>query len=170
MKVAQNDETNPNTQPVRRPYIPSIANTQLSPSGPSVWKRETPGILSRMFPPFASIASYCVRTHLAPLLVMSCIDMHLFPLYSLFLPPLLSGRLRGWRRCWCPDRLLCWRPLVLGWASRQAPPWSPDIAYSFSLLLALEKSSMLLVSVNPIMLHSLSLLLQLLPLPAILNA
>ena len=31
MKVAQNDETNPNTQPVRPPHIPSIANTQLSP-------------------------------------------------------------------------------------------------------------------------------------------
>ena len=30
MKVAQNDETNPDTQPVRPPHIPSIANTQLS--------------------------------------------------------------------------------------------------------------------------------------------
>ena len=43
-----------------------------------------------MFPPFAGITSYHVRAHLAPLLVMSCIDMHLFALYSLFLPPLLS--------------------------------------------------------------------------------
>ena len=51
MKVAQNDETNPDTQPVRPPRIPSIANTQLSPSGSSVRKRKTPGILSRMFPP-----------------------------------------------------------------------------------------------------------------------
>ena len=31
MKVAQNDETNPDTQPVRPPHIPSIAHTQLSP-------------------------------------------------------------------------------------------------------------------------------------------
>ena len=31
MKVAQNDETNPNMQPVRPPHIPSIANTQLPP-------------------------------------------------------------------------------------------------------------------------------------------
>ena len=31
MKVAQNDETNPDMQPVRPPHIPSIANTQLSP-------------------------------------------------------------------------------------------------------------------------------------------
>ena len=40
-----------------------------------------------MFPPFAG-TTYCrVRTHLAPLFVMSCIDMHLFALYLLFLPP-----------------------------------------------------------------------------------
>ena len=51
MKVAQNDETNPDTQPVRPPHIPSIANSQLSPSGSSVRKCRTPGILSRMFSP-----------------------------------------------------------------------------------------------------------------------
>ena len=89
MKVAQNDETNPDTWPVRPPRIPSIANTQLSPSGLSVRKRETPGILSRMFPPFAGITSYRVRAHLASRLVLSCIVMHLFALYLLFLPPLL---------------------------------------------------------------------------------
>ena len=90
MKVAQNDEMNPDTQPVRPPRIPSIANTQLSPSGSFVRKRETPGILSRMFPPFTGIASYRVRAPLAPLLAMSCIAMHLFALYLFFLPPLLS--------------------------------------------------------------------------------
>src|SRR5215216_1906475 len=89
MKVAQNDETNPNTQPVRLPRIPSIENPQLSPSGPSVRKCETPGILSRMFAPFASITYYRVRAHLIPLVVMSCIVMHMFALYLLFLPPLL---------------------------------------------------------------------------------
>src|SRR6187401_1622995 len=106
MKVAQNFETHPNTQTVRPPHIPSIPNPQLSPSISSARKRETPGILSRMFPPFVSITRYCVRAHLAPLHVMSCIVMHLFALYSLFLPPLLSGRLRD-RRCCCPDRLRC---------------------------------------------------------------
>ena len=90
MKVAQNFETNVDTQPVHPPHIPSIANTQLSPSGSSVRKRETPGILSRLFTPFVGITSYCVRADLAPLLVMSCIIMHLFALYLLFLPPLLS--------------------------------------------------------------------------------
>ena len=66
MKVAQNDETNPDTQPVRPPHIPSIANTQLSPSGSPVRKRETPGILSRMFPPFAGITYYRARAHRTP--------------------------------------------------------------------------------------------------------
>ena len=90
MKVAQNDETNPDTRPVCPPHIPSIANTQLSPFGSSVRKRETPGILSRMFPPFVGITYYRDWAHLASILVMSCIVMHLFALYSLFLPPLLS--------------------------------------------------------------------------------
>jgi hypothetical protein len=149
MKVAQNDETNPDTQPVRPPHTPNISNSQLSPSGSSTQKRETPGKLSRMFSPFAGITSYHDRAplacrtrsfpppvplpenaeprgyfpgcfppfigttyyrdwaHLASRFVMSCIVMHLFALYSLFLPPLLSGRLQDRRRCWCPDRLRC---------------------------------------------------------------
>ena len=90
MKVAQNDETIPDMQPVRPPRIPSIANTQLSPSGSSVRKRETPGIISRMFSPFTGTTSYRVRAHLASHFVMSCIVMHLFVLYLLFLPPFLS--------------------------------------------------------------------------------
>ena len=94
MKVAQNDEADPDTQLVRPPHIPSIANTQLFPSGSSVRKRETPGILSRMFPPLPGITYYRVRAHLAPLIVMSRVIMLMFALYLLFLPPLLSGRLR----------------------------------------------------------------------------
>ena len=90
MKVAEDNETNPDTQPVHPPHIPSIANSQLSPSGSSVQKRETPGILSRMFPPFAGITYYCDWARLASRFVMSCIVMHLFALYLLFLPPLLS--------------------------------------------------------------------------------
>ena len=90
MKVAQNDETNPDTQPVRPPHPPNLSNLQLSPSGSSVRKRETSGILSRMFPPFTGITSYRVRAHLAPLFVMSCVVLLMFALYLLFLPPLLS--------------------------------------------------------------------------------
>ena len=87
MKVAQNGGTNPDTQPVRPPRIPSIANMQLSPFGSPVRKRETPGILSRMFPPFTGITSDSVRTRLALLVVLICICLHgihcFFPLFSL---------------------------------------------------------------------------------------
>ena len=90
MKVAQNDETIPDTQSVRPPHTPNLSNSQLSPSGSSARKRKTPGILSRMFPPFAGITYYRDWAHLASRFVMSCIVMHLFALYLLFLPPLLS--------------------------------------------------------------------------------
>ena len=137
MKVAQNDETNPNMQPVRPLHIPCIENTQLSPSGSSVRKRETPGILSQMFPPFVGITYYRDWAHLASLLVMSCIDMHLFACYSLFLPHLLSGRLRDRCCCW-PVRLRSWRPLSLARATRQAPPLITRYRLFYSILLALE--------------------------------
>ena len=78
MKVAQNDGTNPDTQSVRPPRIPSIVNLQHFTSGSSVRKRETPGIFSRMFSPFTGTTSYRVRAHLASRFVMSCIVMHLF--------------------------------------------------------------------------------------------
>ena len=89
MKVAQNDETNPDTQSVRPPHLPTLSNSQLSPSGSSARKHETPGIFSRMFSPFVGITYYREWAPLAPLLVLACIFMHLFAWYSLFLPPLL---------------------------------------------------------------------------------
>ena len=70
MKVAQNDETNPKTQPVRPPRVPSIVNLKHLTSGSSVRKRETPWILSRVFPPFVGITYYHVRAHLAPRITM----------------------------------------------------------------------------------------------------
>lgn len=93
MKVAQNDDTKPDTQPVRPPRIPSIVNLQHFTSSSSIRKHKTPGILSLMFLPFASITYYRVRAHLALLIVMSCIVKLMFALYLLFLPPILSGRL-----------------------------------------------------------------------------
>ena len=89
MKVAQNDETNPDTQPVRLPHIPSIANMQLFPSGSSVRKRETPEILCWMFSPVTSITYYRVRAHRTPrialiyfvVLCLLCIH-YFFPLFS----------------------------------------------------------------------------------------
>ena len=89
MKVAQNNETIPDTQSVRPPHTPNLSNSQLSPFGSSVRKRETPGILSRMFPPFAGITSYHVRAYLAPRFASLCFVMLcllriycFFPLFS----------------------------------------------------------------------------------------
>ena len=90
MKVAQNDETNPNTRPVRSPHVLSIANDELSPPVHLSDRRSEPEKLSRMFSPFTGTTSYRVRAHLASRFVMSRIVMHLFALYLLSLPPLLS--------------------------------------------------------------------------------
>ena len=70
IKVAQNGETNPDTPSVRLPHIPSIANLQHFTSGSFVRKRETLGILSRMFPPFAGITYYGVRAHRTPCIAL----------------------------------------------------------------------------------------------------
>ena len=86
MKVAQNDETIPNTQSVHPPHIPSIANTQLSPSGSPVRKRETPGILSRMFAPFAGITYPYVRSPLPQRIAASCFVLHLIALLFIMFP------------------------------------------------------------------------------------
>ena len=77
--------------------------------------------------PFAG-TTYCrVRAHLVPLIVMSRIVMLMLALYLLFLPPLLSGRLRD-RHCCCPVRLQSRRPLLLARATRQAPPLDHQIS------------------------------------------
>ena len=89
MKVAQNDETNPDTQPVCPPRVPSIANLQPPPSDSSVRKRETPGILSRMFPPFAGITHYRVGAYLALRIASLCLVMLCLLLIYYFFPPLL---------------------------------------------------------------------------------
>ena len=73
MKVAQNDETILDTHFVRPPHTPNLSNSQLFPSGSSVQKRETPGILSRMFPPFVGITSYRV---IGTLSTTHCLVMH----------------------------------------------------------------------------------------------
>ena len=85
MKVAQNDGTNPDTRSVRPPHPPNLSNSQLSPSGSSARKHETPG----MFPPFTGITYYRVRAHRTPriallyfvMLCLLCIH-YFFPLFS----------------------------------------------------------------------------------------
>ena len=86
MKVAKNDETNPDTQPVRPLHISSIANTQLSLSGSSARKRETMRILPRMFPPFAGITYPYVRSPLAQRIAASCFVLHLIALLFIVFP------------------------------------------------------------------------------------
>ena len=89
MKVAQNDEANPDTQSVRPPHLPNLSNSQLSPSAPSVRKRKTLGILSRMLPPSPvppTVAlghtSHCSLTcHASSCLCLHCIYCF-FPLFS----------------------------------------------------------------------------------------
>ena len=93
MKVAQNDETNLNTQSVCSPHIPSIVNLQHFTSGSFVRKRETPGILSRMSSPFTGITSYRVGTRLALPVVLLCtclLCIYCFsPLFSLVDPVMM---------------------------------------------------------------------------------
>ena len=134
MKVAQNDETNPDTQPVRPPHTPSIANTQLSPSGSSVRKRETPGVLSRMFSPFTGITSYRVRTRLALLVDLLCTCLLciycFFPLFSPVAPVTMLMPL--WSTTSPTTPLSC--------QSNQAspPPLITRYRLFYSILLALE--------------------------------
>ena len=127
------------TQPVRPPHIPSIANMQLSPFGSFVRKRETPGLLSRMFPSFVGITYYRVRAYLAPCIASLCFVMLCLLRIYCFFPLFFSGRPRD--RCWCHRvRLRHRRPFVLyNRAPRQAPP--PLITKDhlfFSIQLALE--------------------------------
>ena len=137
MKVAQNDETNPDTQPIHPPRIPNRANSQLSPSGSPVRKCETPEILSRMFPPFADIAYYCVRSSpsTAYCHVMLCDDLLfiVFPLRYFF--PVDPETAADTPVIDYIDDSSSFLPEQPG---KPTPLVHPDIAYSFRLLLALE--------------------------------
>ena len=89
MKVAQNDETNPITQPVRPPHVPSIANLQPSPSVSSVRKCLTLGKLSGCYPP-SPVSPTTALGHtehrVLPCHASLCICLHcihcFFPLFS----------------------------------------------------------------------------------------
>ena len=72
MKVAQNDETISDTQPVRPPHPPNLSNSQLSPLRLLCPKTRNPGNTSRMLPPFTGITSYRVRTCLALPVILLC--------------------------------------------------------------------------------------------------
>ena len=90
MKGARNDETNPDMQPIRPPRIPSITNMQLSPSCSSVRNAKHREYFPGCFPPSPVSPTTAFGHTLASRFLVSCIVMHLFALYLLFLPPLLS--------------------------------------------------------------------------------
>ena len=87
MKVAQNDETIPDTQPVRPPHSPNLSNLQLSPLRLLCPKTRNPGNTSRMLPPFTGITSYRVRTRLALPVILLCTCL----LCTYYFSPLFSS-------------------------------------------------------------------------------
>ena len=86
MKVAQNDETNSDTQPICPPHIPSIANTQLSPPFHLSENAEHWEYFPRCFPPFAGITYPYVRSPLAQHITASCFVLHLIALLFIVFP------------------------------------------------------------------------------------
>ena len=99
MKVAQNNETNPDTQPVRPPHIPSIANTQLSPPVHLSENAEHRGYFPGCFPP-SLVSPPTALGHpwhrVSPCYALCCFDCSV--IYYVPPPLLLSSRPRDCRR------------------------------------------------------------------------
>ena len=128
MKVAQNDETNPNTRSVRPLHIPSIANMQQSPFRSFVQKRETPGILSRIFSP-SPVARSTELGHplhrVLPCSVLWCFDCSV--IYCVRPPLLLCSRPRDPYR-YPSDRLHRRWTLLLTKQPGKPPPLDHQIS------------------------------------------
>ena len=138
MKVAQNDETNPNMQSARPPHVPSIANLQPSPLRFVCPNMPNTGNTFPDVSPFAGITYPCVRSPLAQCIAASCFVLHLIALLFIVFPlryffPVDSETAADVRVFDYieDDPSLPEKP-------GKPPPYQPDIAYSFSLLLALE--------------------------------
>ena len=69
-----------------------IANMEPSPPFHLTEKCQTSGKHSRMFSPFTCIAQYCIGSHLALHIAMSCIPVALLPCIYCFFPLLLFGQ------------------------------------------------------------------------------
>ena len=131
MKVAQNDETNPNMWSVCPPHVPSIANLQPSPFGPSTEKHRTSGILSRMFTPFAGITYPCDGLPLAQHIAASCFVLHLIALLFIVFPLRYSFPVDSETDVDAPVvDYVTDDPSLLPEQPGKPPLWSPDIAYS----------------------------------------
>ena len=133
MKVAQNDETNPDSQPVRPADIPNTSNSQPSPSGSSVRKRETLGILSRMLSPFVGITYYRVRTRLALLVVLLCTCLLCIYCFSPLFSPVdpVTMLMPLWSTTSPTTPLSCQ-------SNQASPPLITRYRLFYSILLALE--------------------------------
>ena len=66
MKVAQSDETNPDTRSVRPPHTPNLSNPQLSPPAPLPENTKHREYFPGGFPPFTGITYYRVRADRTP--------------------------------------------------------------------------------------------------------
>ena len=134
MKVAQNDETNPNTLSVHLSHTPSIANIELFPSGSSVRKCQTSGKHSRMLYPFDRGVYHHVRTRLALPVVLLCTCLLCIYCFS---PPLLFGRPRDDADAPVVDYVTD-DPSFLSQQPGKPPPLITRYRLFFSILLALE--------------------------------
>ena len=76
MKVAQKNETNPNTRSVFLSDASNYLNMELSPSGHLSDTGPEPGIPSRLNSPFTCIVQHYVRTLLALRVAMLCLVIH----------------------------------------------------------------------------------------------
>ena len=138
MKVAQNDETNPNTQPVRPPCIPSIANTQLSPPFHLSESAEHREYFPGCFPPFAGITYPYVRSPLAQRIAASCFVLHLIALLFIVFPLRYSFPVDSETAADVRVFDYIEDDPLLARATRQAPPLITRYRLLFSILLALE--------------------------------
>ena len=123
MKIDQKNVTNTNTLSIRPPHPSNIPHTEPSPSGCTADNHPESVFHPRMNFRSEHSASYCVRIPLA--LHTSChtIVCYACCVFTVFIPPLFSGR----PRCCCRlhryrVRLRLRRPATCYRAPRQAVP------------------------------------------------
>ena len=123
MKIDQKNTKNKNTLSIRPPHPSNIPHTEPSPSGYTADNYPELVVHPRMNFRSEPNTLYCVR---APLTlhtscrVSVCYECFVF---TVFIPPLFSGRPRCYRRLHrCRVRLLRRRPVYPYRASRQAVP------------------------------------------------
>ena len=137
MKVAQDEETNPDAQPARPPHPLTYQTRNFPPlvhlSENAKLREYFPGC----FPSFVGITYYHVRAYLAPRIAMLCFLMRCLLRIYCFFPLSFSGRLRD-RHCCYLVRLRRRRPPPCQSNQASPPPLITRYRLFFSILLALE--------------------------------